>query len=199
MFDRLTLDALANHVEDEMKRIEQRDIRSNPMNNEQLRKEFEAWAVEHKYILAKFTDEYSFSSTKNAYSGYAAAALLRDELIGKLLKHLKAANIPYENHTPEATRQWAFIARNEVRQALAEAKAQGYGEQAIKAWNTRATRHAMQPVVIRTITKSELEKAKEALHLAWRIADKCNATESETEEMLTKAAFQAIGFKIEEG
>lgn len=87
------------------------------MNTEQLRAEFEALNLYKDCDLSRCRMEpsdYANTYVHYAWEGYQAAAKSRDELIGKLYHALKVA----QHGVGQALQD----------EALAEAKAQGYGE-----------------------------------------------------------------------
>lgn len=85
------------------------------MNDRQLREEFEAWA--------KTRPGLSKDALHDAWRGYQAAAAPRDELIGKLVDAL--ASVYCDMYDTKPLDEGVC---KEVKQALADAKAKGYGE-----------------------------------------------------------------------
>lgn len=110
------------------------------MDNEKLRKEFEAYFS--RAILPATNDFSGYTKEALEWSfknGYLAAAQSRDELIGKLCRALEDAqklktlgyNICHcerDNGKPHTFIEQVVQIENDSKQALADAKAQGYGE-----------------------------------------------------------------------
>lgn len=107
-----------------------RPANGGDMNNEQLRKEFEALDKYKGCDLSRCSyapDDYANTAMHHVWEGYQAAAQSRDELVKRLVDALDFAldvcTDSYENLIP-ADEDDIF----KLSQALAEAKAQGYRE-----------------------------------------------------------------------
>ena len=94
------------------------------MNTEQLRAEFEAWWQVARMNRSGIAPNYGDMVTNCQFEAYQAAAKSRDGLIGKLHTACLAADAVWIGNDTVTNN----MARQLNREALAEAKAQGYGE-----------------------------------------------------------------------
>lgn len=100
------------------------------MNTEQLRKEFEAEFTRYGFDFDRIEVSYANDQTHGAWLAYQSAAKSRDELIERLVRAMSAL-VLHNRASDEREgldRLLHSLELQNAQQALAEAKAQGYGE-----------------------------------------------------------------------